>query len=101
PVNESVDEVALALTVDAYSSTGRSQAFVVAQTNTPLRTRHGLVLIPDRTVGESASMDRMLPALDDTPTGKVLDKTLVAIGALYGQTDAYGVALLLEYPDFH
>ncbi len=98
PAAAGVNEVALALMVDAYSSTGRSQAFVVAQTTAPLRTQHGLVLIPDLSTIESSSLDRMLPALDDTPSGKVIDKALAGISGLYGRTNAFGVALLLEYP---
>ncbi len=98
PVAAGVNEVALALMVDAYSSTGRSQAFVVAQTIAPLRTQHGLVLIPDLAASASGTLDRMLPALDDTPSGKVIDKALAGVADLYGRTDAFGVALLLEYP---
>ncbi|MET3105983.1 putative intracellular protease/amidase [Oxalobacteraceae bacterium GrIS 1.18] len=100
PVTEGVNEVALALTADAYSSTGRSQAFIVAASKAPLHTRHGLVIIPDMTGSESASLDYALPAPADTPDGKVLDRVLGEIRNRYGATDAYGVALLLEYPGF-
>jgi putative intracellular protease/amidase len=98
PAATGVNEVALALMVDAYSTTGRSQAYVVAQTTAPLRTQHGLVMIADLAADATGSVDRMLPALDSTPAGKILDKALADITTLYGRTNAYGVALLLEYP---
>ncbi len=101
PVEAGVNEVELALTVDAYSTTGRSQAFVVAQSTGPLRTQHGLVVIPDLATNAGnalSSLDRLLPAPDGTPPGKALDKALAGITGLYGRTNAYGVALLLEYP---
>ena len=96
-----VNEVALALMVDAYSTTGRSQAFVVSQSTAPLRTQHGLVLIPDiasETTDASGKLDRMLSAPDGTPPGKVFDKLLNGISDLYGRTNAHAVALLMEYP---
>ncbi len=110
PAAEGVNEVALALTVDAYSTTGRSQAFVIAPRTAPLRTQHGLRLIPDMAAADAtktspaststpAPVDRMLKALDDTtPPAKVLDQALAGIAELYGHTNAFGVALLLEYP---
>lgn len=96
-----VDEVTLALTVDAWSSTGRSHAWLVADDGAPFRTRHGLRVIPDRATGDAASLDRMLALPEATPAGKAIDQALAGIASLYGRTNAYGVALLLEYPDFH
>ncbi|WP_220461394.1 DJ-1/PfpI family protein [Rugamonas apoptosis] len=101
PAAPGVDEVALALTVDAYSSTGRSHAWLVADSVAPLRTRHGLRVIPDRSTGEMAGLDHVLAAPDATAPGKAVDRALAGIASLYGRTNAYGVALLLEYPDFH
>ena len=48
PVTAGVDEIALAVTADAYSRTGRSQAYALAASKDPVTTRHGLVLLPDR-----------------------------------------------------
>jgi hypothetical protein len=100
PVAAGVNEVALALTVDAYSSTGRSQAFIVADSKAPLRTKHGLLLIPENTIDELHRFDRMLPSIGNTPSATALDKALTGIGHLYGRHTAFGVALLLEYPGF-
>jgi transcriptional regulator GlxA family with amidase domain len=100
PVAASVDEVALALTVDAYSSTRRSQAFLVADSKAPLRTQHGLLVIPESTSDEVNRFERVLPPIGDTPSASALDKALTGIGRLYGRGTAFGVALLLEYPGF-
>ncbi|HJV00845.1 MAG TPA: DJ-1/PfpI family protein [Burkholderiaceae bacterium] len=95
-----VDEVVLALTVDAYSSTGRSHAFLVADSVAPLRTRHGLRVIPDRSEGETAGLDDVLDLSATTPPGKAVDRALEGIASRYGRANAYGVALLLEYPGY-
>jgi putative intracellular protease/amidase len=100
PVQPGVDEIALALTADAYSRTGRSSAYSLADSSAPLRTRHGLTLVPDRVVGDPAPAGRILPAFDDTPSALWLDKALAGISALYGKTTAYGVAINFEYPGF-
>lgn len=100
PVAPGVDEVALALTADAYSRTGRSIAYSLATSDAPLRTRSGLVLLPDRVVGGPVPSGRILPEFDDTPAARWLDKSLAGISAIYGRTTAYGVALNFEYPGF-
>lgn len=100
PVQPGVDEIALALTADAYSRTGRSSAYSLASSSAPLRTRHGLTLVPDRVVGAPAPAGRILPVFDDTPSALWFDKALAGISALYGKTTAYGVAIDFEYPGF-
>lgn len=100
PIAAGVNEVALALTVDAYSSTGRSQAFTVAHSKALLRTQHGLLLIPESTTDEAHRFDRVLPPIDDTPSAAVLDQALAGIALAYGRGTAFGVALVLEYPGF-
>lgn len=52
PVAEGVDEVSLALAADAYSRSCRSSAFSVAASSAPIRTRHGLVILPDKVAGQ-------------------------------------------------
>lgn len=95
-----VDEALLALTVDAWSSTGRSHAYLVADSVAPLRTRHGLRVIPDRSAGETAGLDDVLDLSPATPPGKAVDRALADIAQRYGHANAYGVALLLEYPGY-
>ena len=46
PVSEGVDEIALGLTVDAYSRTALSKAVTVGRSSEPVRSKHGLVIHP-------------------------------------------------------
>lgn len=93
--DEGVDEVSLALTLDAYASTGRSLAFVDTGTATAVTTRHGLTLLADTP-----------PPMRDTATitpptahpATALDTALDGIMRRYGQATAKGVALVFEYP---
>ena len=101
PVTAGVDEIALAITADAYSRTGRSHAHALAATKDPVTTRHGLVLLPDRVPGDKAPLDVVLPALSSTaPSARVFDTVLASIADRYGRNTAYGVALDFEYPGF-
>lgn len=97
PIACGVDEIALALVADAYSRTGRSMVHAIAATPEPIRTRHGLVVVPD-VLKSGHVMDRMLQELDGTPSGQWLGKSVRGIAQLYGPTTAYGVALDFEYP---
>jgi len=99
PVSPGSDEIALALTADAYSRTYRSTAYFVSKSNVPIKTRRGLVLLPDSVVGVSAAPDRTLPALDGTSApASALDAALKGIEQSYGQATAAFVALQLEAP---
>lgn len=100
PVAAGVDEIALALTADAYSRTGRSHAYALSASDAPLQTRHGLTLLPDRVVGGANPVDRVLPAFDATPSARMLDQALAGIAQRFGRSTAYGVALDFEYPGF-
>ena len=100
PVAAGVDEMALAFTADAYSRTGRSQAFSVAASAAPVTTRHGLLLVPDRIAGQAGGVDRLLPAGDPGRPAMALDAALRGIADSYGRKTAYGVSLLFEYPGY-
>lgn len=100
PVAPGVDEIALALTADAWSRTGRSHAYALSASAAPLQTLHGLTVLPDRVVGGVNPVDHALPAFDATPVGRVLDEALAGIAARFGRSTAYGVALDFEYPGF-
>lgn len=97
PVAEGVDEIALAITADAYSRTGRSMLHALSASSELVRTRSGLMIVPD-TLGGGHAMDRELPALDATPSAQWFPKALDGISRLYGRNTAYGVALNFEYP---
>ncbi|POZ61862.1 AraC family transcriptional regulator [Chromobacterium alticapitis] len=100
PLSAGLDEAALALTADAYSSTGRSRAYLVAASPAPLSTRHGLTVLPDPPARQAAAA--ALPALQvgAAQPGKALDGALADIAARYGRSTAFGVAQVFEYPNF-
>lgn len=98
PVTSGVDEIALAFVADAYSRTGRSMVHAISASTDAIRSRHGLMIVPDTIGGGAHRMDRTLPTLDDTPSGQWLAKSIDGIMDLYGRNTAYGVALDFEYP---
>jgi putative intracellular protease/amidase len=98
PVAQGVDEIALALTADAYSRTGRSQAFALS--DGPVLTRNGLIMLPSTIRGSVPHVDVVLPAFDATPPAHVLDQALAGIATRYGRSTADGVASALEYPGY-
>ena len=97
PVSPGSDEIALALTADAYSRTYRSTAYFVSRSNVSIKTRRGLVFLPDGVIGVSAAPDRTLPALNGmSAPASALDAALKGIEQSYGQATAAFVALQLE-----
>jgi len=93
-----IDEGTLALTIDAYSTTGRSQAYLVSATGEPFVTRHGLRILPDR-AHRAGTAAALLLAADLAPV-MALESALDGIMQRYGRATAKGVALAFEYPDF-
>ena len=100
PVAAGIDEIALAITADGYSRTGRSHAYSLAASMQPVTTRHGLVLLPDRAAADT-TLDVVLPSLQPAPSARAFDTVLASIASRYGRNTAYGVALDFEYPGFH
>ena len=99
PVSTGVDEIALALVADAYSRTFRSQALSVSDSQSRIRTRRGLLLLPDLAVGNAIVPDRMLPSFDSIAPVRALDWALDGIAQAYGEPTAAFVALQIEYPE--
>ena len=64
PVAQGINDIALAFTADAYSRTGRSQAYALAVSSQPVRTRNRLMIVPDLVVGSGPNLTRILPELD-------------------------------------
>jgi transcriptional regulator GlxA family with amidase domain len=94
PVSAGVDEMALALTADAYSRTYRSRAVPVTADGGPVPTRHGLRVLTDRAAPSAA----VLPALPAEYPARALDTALAGIASRYGPATADFVAVQLEYP---
>ena len=96
PVAPGVDEIAVALTADAYTRSGRGMAYAISASLKPVVSSHGLVIVPDRP-GKTDRMVR-LPTADH---GSMIDWVLTSVARDYGRSTAFGVALDFEYPGFH
>ncbi|HWN05630.1 MAG TPA: DJ-1/PfpI family protein [Steroidobacteraceae bacterium] len=97
PVNEGVDEIALGLTVDAWSRTALSKVVTVGSSSKPVRSRHGLMIHPHAS-GDAAIFDHMLsPPSSDAPA-RAIDTELAQIAARFDRPTADIVALVIEYP---
>jgi putative intracellular protease/amidase len=95
-LEDGADEIALALTADAYSRTWRSEVVVLGSA-TPITTRRGLRVVAERPEG-NASFDRMLAGFRGDKPAEVVPKILDDIAQRYDEATAAFVALQLEYP---
>lgn len=95
-LSEGADEIALGLTVDAWSRTALSTVVTVAGSET-VRSGHGLRIHP-AALRDAAAVDRMLPPIRAEAPARVLDRTLANIGTRHGRPTAEIVALAMEYP---
>ncbi|HEV2572963.1 MAG TPA: DJ-1/PfpI family protein [Beijerinckiaceae bacterium] len=91
-----VDEVSLALVIDAWSRTYRSQAYTYAASPEARESRNGLRILPDKIVTHWPS-ERQIAALENVSPAPTLDRTLRNVAARYGKNTADFVALQLEY----
>ncbi|KPA87659.1 DJ-1/PfpI family protein [Pseudomonas asplenii] len=92
PVEEGYDEIALALTADAWSRTYRSHA-LASSTRTSVHSRHGLLLLPEVLAGSGQPTF----APHTGAAAGALDLALEGIASRYGAATADFVALQLEY----
>ncbi len=88
-----LDEVSLALVIDAWSRTYRSSVELFAASPGAVMTRNGVRILPDK-VAVSWDGERLIP---DKPPVVALDGALQEIAARYGQGTADVVAMQLEY----
>lgn len=95
PLQPEIDDVALALTADAFSRTGRSTAYAVSPA-AEVRSAAGLVWLPDST--QPADRGSTLAAVSSIPTTPLFDAVLAALDRRYGRSTARGVAIDFEYP---
>jgi putative intracellular protease/amidase len=100
PVAPGVDEIALAITADAWQRTQRARPVTVAAAATPLRTRFGLTIVPERVAGANDAPEQMLHIPDSTPPAQLWDQVLNHIASSYGPRTAQRLALEFEYPGY-
>jgi transcriptional regulator GlxA family with amidase domain len=91
------DEVSLALVADAWSRTYRSRALTFSRTASPVESRNGLRIVPDRVASTWPADDR-LPSIGDRAPATALEDALQGITRRYGTRTAYVVTMHLEYP---
>lgn len=93
PVADGVDEVGLALRADVWSRTFRARVVSTRPGRAAVRSRHGLVILPD---AEPRRGRHVIPA-GPAPAIAQLDAALVAIGRRYGPFAERMARLGLEY----
>jgi putative intracellular protease/amidase len=93
PVADGVDEIGLALRADAWSRTFRAQVVTTRAGRAPVRSRRGLVILPD--AEPSGGRRYVLPAGQARPAGQ-LQATMAALGRRYGPAAARLAATTLE-----
>jgi putative intracellular protease/amidase len=94
PVANGVDEIALALTLDAYGRTMRSPISIRTMQDAPVRSLHGLTLLSPDHAPEEPFHEL---ALADVPSFTAFDRALVDIGQRFGPSSERYVALEMEY----
>lgn len=97
PVAAGVDEVTLAFTADAWARSKRSRVFAVAASHAPLRSLHGLTILPDQALGAVDAPDMLDAGALAVAPGQALAHALDALARRYGQRTATLVALEFEY----
>lgn len=100
PVTPGVDEITLALSLNAYSPTGRSDAYALSATFAPVCARNRLTIYSERLPG-GADVGIALPALDDTLPAQIFDKVLDDIGQSYSAPTTERVALIFKFSRIH
>ena len=96
PVSEGVDELALGLTVDAYSRTALSTAVTVGS-GEAVRSRYGLMIRPPPST-KAVTVDHMLPPPRPDAPAQAIERELAHIAARFDRPTADIVALVMEYP---
>ena len=93
PITDGVDEIALALRADAWQRSYRTRVVTTRMGLTPVRSRHGLTLLPD----DVARPGRYVIPGGDRPAVTQLDEALMAMGKRYGPFAVRMARLGMEY----
>lgn len=92
-----MDDLTLALGADAFNRTRRAKAVSLSATSAPVRTRHGLEIIPDQLMANDAADVANFRLLQLGTPARPLDSILDRIAAMYGRGTAKLVADEMEY----
>jgi putative intracellular protease/amidase len=94
PVFDGVDEIALALSADAWSRTYRSSAIATHGARDSIHSKRGLII----EIESSDTTNAYMPHVYSEAPLHALDSTLADIAQRYGPRTAEFVAVQLEYP---
>jgi hypothetical protein len=94
------DEIAFALTAEAYSHTRVSRAYAIAPTMEPVRSLRGLTFLPERSTDDPQLVRIVAPGAPGKPPTQALDTALADIQKSYGPEAAAASARIMEYPGY-
>jgi transcriptional regulator GlxA family with amidase domain len=97
PVADGVDEIALALTLDAIPRTMRGRAFTWSADGAPVTGRQGLRMSVDGGRAAAPSNTRELRLRASALPATALDSALVQLGQWYGRDALELIAMGMEY----
>jgi putative intracellular protease/amidase len=93
PITDGVDEVSLALQAEAWGRSMRTKVLTTHAGRTPVRSRHGLVILPD---AEAKAGSHVVEAAT-LPAVPALEATLAEMGRRYGAGVIRFAVLAMEY----
>jgi transcriptional regulator GlxA family with amidase domain len=92
-VDEGVDEVSLALQVEAWGRSLRTKVLTTRAGKAPLRSKHGLIILPDA----EPKVDTNVVQAATVPALTAFEATLGAMSVRYGPSAARFAVLGMEY----
>ncbi|XDD50077.1 DJ-1/PfpI family protein [Leptospira sp. WS92.C1] len=92
-----IDEVTLALVADSYSRTYRTNVFTISNSDRPIYTKGGLILLPEKYLSGKDVPKIILENIDTMTALPALNNALSQISSLYGEATSAFVALQIEY----
>lgn len=93
PVATGIDEIGMALRADAWSRSFRAKVVTTSSGHAPVRSRHGLAILPDQT----PQPGRVVIPVYKGPTLQQLDDALAGVERRYGYSAARMASLTMEY----
>jgi len=102
PLNDGMDEIALALRAEAYTHSGAARVISVSDSVKAITTRHNLLIVPDKQIVIISTPSAALNSKSRTlPSAKALDEALDEIANEYGSPAAVQAARVMEYPSLY
>jgi hypothetical protein len=98
PLEDGIDEIALAAALDAYPRTFAARSASTTPGRRAVRSRHGLVLVPSRPEEPARGDDIVLTPTLEASGDPAFDRVLTAVARDFGGRTAALVADQLEYP---